>query len=294
MSIAIRYRDFIVQCLGQVLSFSAQEWLARAILEAEPEGEDIGFLRAVSEAPRVVGNCTLEALHSITPGGAGFGHGAVPDRLTADQAARIAILLGSSGGVIERRLDLIFRTGDLNERIAFYKGLALFPPSNRLVTFAMEGVRSSMTSLFEAVALDNPYPQAHFEQAVWNQMVVKALFVGSSIQRIIGLDSRANPELAEMLCDFASERWVGRRPVSPQLWRCVGPYAGDRAIGMLTRLLETGGTVERYAGALALSQCKSVRAKRLLEGLYDIRELISERCLTWDTLPAFTNVTQVA
>ena len=60
-------------------------------------------------------------------------------------------------------------------------------------------------------------------------MVLKALFVETTLAPIVGLDERANPELARILRDYAHERWAAGRPVSPELWRCVGPFATDAA-----------------------------------------------------------------
>ena len=82
-----------------------------------------------------------------------------------------------------------------------------------------------MRVVFEAVAHRNPYPAEHFAEPAWNQLVLKALFVGSPLDPIVGLDARRNPTLARMLCDYAHERWAASRPVSPELWRCVGPFA---------------------------------------------------------------------
>ncbi len=110
-----------------------------------------------------------------------------------------------------------------SELVAFYRGLPLYPEQPRYVARATEGLRTNMKSVFEAIAHRNPYPSEQFPEAAWNQMVLKALFVGSALWPIVGLDRRANPELARMLCDYAHERWAAGRPVSPELWRCVGP-----------------------------------------------------------------------
>jgi hypothetical protein len=78
--------------------------------------------------------------------------------------------------------------------------------------------------VFEAIALRNPYPAQHFDEAAWNQMILKALFIESSLSPIYGLDQRRNPTLARMAIDYVHERWAARRKVNPELWRLVAPF----------------------------------------------------------------------
>ena len=66
-----------------------------------------------------------------------------------------------------------------------------------------EAVRSGMKPVFEAVAHRNPYPVDFFGEDAWNQMVVKAFFIGSALWPIQALDRRGNPRLARMLVDDA-------------------------------------------------------------------------------------------
>ena len=103
-----------------------------------------------------------------------------------------------------------------------------------------------------------------FDRSTWNQMVLKALFIGSELRPIQRLDERANPELAAILVDYAHERWSAGRPVSPELWRCVGPFADHRAVADLERVLETGAAAERSAAALALSASNEPAARAIL------------------------------
>jgi hypothetical protein len=129
---------------------------------------------------------------------------------------------------------------------------------------AAEGVRSNMRVVFEAVAHRNPYPAEQFDEQAWNQLVLKALFVGSTLEPVVGLDARRNPALARMLCDYAHERWAARREVSPELWRCVGPYATGAVLDDFRRLLAQGSDAERRAAVAALAESPDPEAARLL------------------------------
>jgi hypothetical protein len=142
-----------------------------------------------------------------------------------------------------------------------------------------------MSAVFEAICHRNPYPRDHFDEHRWNHMVLKALFVETELAPIVGLDERANPELARILCDYAHERWAASRPVSPELWRCVGPFADtDAMLADLERALG-GNQREMAAAALALNASPSPRAAAILEANDEAAELIAEGSLSWSHLP---------
>lgn len=190
-----------------------------------------------------------------------------PGDWSVDQAARVAFVLASFNGDdagFQARIEQLFRTADIGELIAFYRGLPLYPAPKLHVARAREGTRSAMQPIFEAVAHRNPYPREEFDENAWNHMVLKALFIGSKLDPIQGLDERANPRLMRMLCDYAHERWAAGRPVSPELWRCVGRFADDAALADLGRVLDTGSLIERQAAALALTASTSPGAGNLL------------------------------
>ena len=92
---------------------------------------------------------------------------------------------------------------------------------------AAEGIRTNMTSVFNAVALDNPYPANYLDDLAWNQMVLKALFVGSPLHRIYGLERRNNQKLSQMLVDYASERLAANRTVNSELWELAMPFQAE-------------------------------------------------------------------
>ena len=202
-------------------------------------------------------------------------------------AARILLLVELS-----RREDAfaavfrdLCRTADVAEAIAFYRGLPLYARPGELEAQAAEGARSNMQVVFEAVAHRNPYPREQFDEQRWNHMILKALFIGSALAPVQGLDERRNPQLAAMLLDYAHERWAAGRAVSPELWRCVGPFADSGAIGDMKRLFE-GTEQERQAAALALSASPAPEARPLLEAHPELARRVAAGELTWERVLA--------
>lgn len=206
---------------------------------------------------------------------------------TVDQAARILLVLTSYAGAeatFAARLEALVRSGEIGEQIALYRGLPLYPGPRQVLHIASEGIRSAMQPIYEAVAHRNPFPAEQFSEAMWNQMVVKALFIGSRLAPIQGIDERRNEDLARMLVDYAHERWAAGRDVSPELWRCVGPFAGDGYIEELLRVFESPSSVERKAAGLALAECPSPDALIILESAPALWTDIRSGRLSWDTL----------
>jgi hypothetical protein len=214
-----------------------------------------------------------------------------PAGLTVDQAARIVLLIDAakSARSFAERLKGLAASGDLSELIAIYKGLPLYPDPDTLVLVATEGLRTAMRTVFEAVAHQNPYPAENFPQSAWNHMVLKTLFIDSVLHPIIGLDERWNDELASILVNYAHERWAARRPVTPELWRGVGPFADAAAIADLARVLVEGDTPEQRAAALALAASPHPGAAAALARRRDLADAVAAGEMTWNDVRSQTS-----
>ncbi len=204
-----------------------------------------------------------------------------------DMTARI-LLLTTLANKTDCNFGKLFKsmcqTADLRESVSLYKGIALFPPSTELDKQIGEGLRTHIQTVFEAIAHHNPYPAAHFSVLRWNHMVLKALFIDSTLHPIQGLESRSNPELARILCDYAHERWAAKRPVTPELWRCVGPHASGDMLDDLQKALASPEPLSHKAAALALSNCKAPQASKILAACPADVEDIAKGRLTWDSI----------
>jgi len=212
------------------------------------------------------------------------------DGWSIDGAARVLALLVFRGQrPFAELLKDLRRTADAAELIALYRGLPLYPEPESLHFEAGEALRTNTRPVFEAVAHHNPFPREHFDVHRWNHMVLKALFIGSRLAPIDGLDDRANPELARILHEFAHERWAAGRSVSPELWRCVGRFAVDDAdVADLAHAL-TLGARHVHAAALALAASPSPQACAVLKARPDAQQVIDSG-LGWTNLDVLEEV----
>ena len=238
--------------------------------------------------PRKLGRADLE-LRAADLAAAGEARaGWDPRGWSVDQAARVLVLLqwARAAGSFAETFQDFCRTAEVGEAVALYRGLPLYPEPEKLDWQVGEGLRTSMRAVFEAIAHRSPFPMERFSEERWNHMVLKALFIGSALHPIQGLDERRNAELAVILRDYAHERWAAGRPVTPELWRCLGPFAEGLMIDDLERVAQSADPKERRAAALALSASPDRRARDLLRRLPVESRLVESGGLSWDSLAA--------
>jgi hypothetical protein len=252
--------------LRRQLDEAQDAWLDAQSATLQADSSDQTLAIALGMVPRRLGKMDLAlSPEDLDSAGKALG-GWMPAGWSVTDAARILLLSGLTqrDKPFAERFAGLCRTADVAELIALYRGLPLYPDPAALEPQVGEGLRSNMRAVFEAIAHHNPYPRQHFDQHRWNHMVLKALFVGSPLAPIQGLDERANPELARIMRDFAHERWAAGRPVPFEIWRCVGPFADEGALEDLARALQSHEPRERQAAASALSACPDPKAAQLL------------------------------
>ena len=209
-------------------SANGLDWLDCKIEEISKTANKRTLFTSYSAVPRYLGKHKLNLnLSGKDLQAARLVKGWNPADLTTDRAGRILLLLSFPSEDRDRyvaTLEQIIAAADVEEAIAFYRSLPLLPHPEKFKLRAAEGIRTNMTSVFNAVALNNPYPAQYLDELAWNQMVLKALFVGSPLHPIYGLKSRNNQQLSQMLIDYARERLAANRTVSPELWELAMPF----------------------------------------------------------------------
>ncbi|HSI75955.1 MAG TPA: EboA domain-containing protein [Lunatimonas sp.] len=182
------------------------------------------------------------------------------------------------------QLSRLFETGDIYEQEALYATLCILPHQELLASRASEGLRSNMTTIFDAVALNNPFPAEQLNEMAWNQLVLKAIFLQRPMYQIIGIDARNNRGLAETLLDAVRERWSAHRSVMPELWRFVSPFIDETNIHLIKKLFQNGSELEIQAGMLACVTCKHPEVMDLVHSYPDIKGKIEAGEITWETV----------
>jgi hypothetical protein len=212
--------DAVVRLLRGWLSHritpEALQWLDAEMERLRASGDERRIPVALGLAARKVGRNELACGAGEIAAADQLRSGWQPQWWSTDEAARVLLLLathrGDDRGFAER-VDRLCATAEVSELVGVLKGFAVFPAPTLLVGRAREGVRSSMQPVFEAIACRNPYPLDYFDEAAWNQMVVKCVFMGAPIETVNGLVARRNPELIQMLADLVAERRAAGRPM---------------------------------------------------------------------------------
>lgn len=209
--------------------------------------------------------------------------GLQPKRWNLLEFVRIYFLIQiphEDGELFRRDLNRLYETCDLDQQVAFYKALPLLPYPDQLIKRATEGIRTNITDVFDAIALNNPYPGDFLSQDAWNQMVLKAVFMQRPLYLIHESDNRMNADLADILIDFAHERWAANRSVTPELWRFVGPYLTADQLPDIQRVL-SGSPLEKEAGLLACYESTLTSAHNFLDDYPEIKDRIKAGELNW-------------
>jgi hypothetical protein len=205
---------------------AGRAWLDAVVAGIRAPLDRDGFAAAYTVAARRVGRTAVAPAAEVRARLEAAGLPWPPEGRGADELSRAALLLRASvavaAGELEGLVEDVYQRGDTRERQAVLRTLPLLPEPARFLPLAVEACRTSIQPLFEAIACENRYPAAHFPEPSFNQMVLKALFVGVPLARVVGLPDRITGELRRMAADYASERRAAGRPVPPDIGTLLG------------------------------------------------------------------------
>jgi len=258
------------------LANGARAWFQAAANEIGDGASDARFAALFSSASRhALDRTPLAPTETERQAAENAVSGWDPERWTLLEALRVALLL-SRTDLDDERGDLaigdLFTYADEGEQRALYRSLALLTEPERFAWRAAEGCRTNMTSVFESVVLDTPFPSLYFDDLSFRQAVIKAIFVGVPLSRMWGLDDRLDEELARMALDLADERRSAHRSAQPDLWLCLGTHGGTRALESIEAELDPSNshTLGRRAAVYALA--RAGKLDRLRTALADETE----------------------
>ena len=180
------------------------------------------------------------------------------DPLNLLQICRLLLIVKLPTDRNKKVLNLVFETGDINELVILYKGLYWLDNAPEFVSRLSEGIRTNMADVFDAIALSNPFPYHYLSEDAWNQMVLKAIFMGRPLYHVYKLHERKNQKLALILHDYIHERWAAGRTVSPELWQLMPGFVNTAIEADLTKASKSGDPLEQKAALKALNESSIV------------------------------------
>lgn len=275
-----RINQYLQQIVAASLPEQGQNWLQQQLSNLNSEKD---FYLAFSRAPRFTGRLPLKLNETDLKAAEQIRTGFNPQNWTTDQTTRTLLVLAIPHNSPEEYVNIlnkVFSTADLGELATLYAALPLLPYPEMHLKRAAEGVRTTMTQVFDAIALNNPYPHDYLPEEAWNQMVLKSIFNVRPLYQIYGLDNRRNEALANIAIDYAHERWAAGRTLTPELWRLVGPFLTLETLKDVERLLLSPDKIQEEAAVLALSESSLPEANVLLEANPEITQNLGT--LNWD------------
>ncbi|MCP4074627.1 MAG: hypothetical protein GY744_00400 [Gammaproteobacteria bacterium] len=247
-------KNSLIREIFPSISEAKQEWLQKAlqtISTSDQISEDLGLYSAM--AKRKLGPALLTHSAGIDNEFSTINL----QRWSIADAGRLILLITAIQHAPEQSQSIIvnyYKMGDESEHIALIQGLIIFAPADFLTELALDVGRSNNLEVLAALILDNPYPACFYNEQEFNQMVLKALFLGLSIERIEGIQQRANADLTRMGENYVVEREQANRSVPVDIWLAIGPFASDTGKQQLLKYISHEEVGHRYYCALALVQ----------------------------------------
>ncbi len=213
--------------LQNKLSPSEQDWLLSAIA-AINQGED-----SIEETATRVTLYTATVKQNILDSSVDIEMPLYQDSGVVDQQAMslmhwtlldvaritlIAVALTGTSNDPMTLLEKIYDFSDHSEKISLIRGLYWLSDDPALLDFAERIQRTNAVDEFCALAQFNPLPAKCYSDPVYNQLVLKSLFLKTNIERIVGFPQRCSAELGTMCENYLHELRLADREFPASLW----------------------------------------------------------------------------
>ena len=203
------------------------------------------------------------------------------------QIARIYLLirvLESDRAYFSTKVANLIEVADTGELVTFLKFLILLPNAGDFNRVGVEALRTNIGTVFDAIALNNPYPSKYFNDQQWNQMYLKAAFMERNLGDIVDVEKRANSDLARIISDYAHERWAASRTIDPLFWRPVAQFLEGELLKDMDHLFLSKDKTENLAAALCCYSAPQQEAKDLLSKYTELKEMVTSNEVTWENI----------
>jgi hypothetical protein len=280
---AERFRALIFELTRSNVNEETWKWLNEKFLMPETSAMNAAF----AMMPRKTGKFPLKISAQLSDDIQNLKPGFTLEGWTIDRISRLCLLLHLDPSNKEKyfkTIENLFLAAEVNELVALYSSLPLFAWPELWKMRCAEGIRSNIALVLEAIMYNNPYPFNYLDEKAWNQLILKAFFTDKDLNRISGIDERANAELAATLVDYAHERWAAHRKINPHLWRLTSKFIDDNLLVDLQRVFKEGSLRDRQAAGLTAYQSNSFSAKNLLNEYPELLKAIENKELNWGTL----------
>lgn len=209
-------------------------------------------------------------------------HGA--DLLQISRIYLLARVLEEDQAYFTSKVSNLIQVADTRELVTFLRFLILLPNPEKFIKVGVEALRTNIATVFDAIALNNPYPACYFNEEQWNQMYLKAAFMQRNLNDILDVDKKANKALARIISDYAHERWAASRDVDPLLWRPVSAFLDAQLLRDMEHLLQSENFMEQQAASLCCYQSGYPEAKKLLNKYPQWIKKIKNDEICWNNL----------
>jgi hypothetical protein len=261
-------KELLLRLLSRRLDPAGQAWFEKALAATRPPVHLNTLLGYYAGASRRAGKRSLALDGSEQQQVHALDSDIELSVWGADEAVRAMLLLSLTHLAAEEFAQMAlkcYELGDSREQQSWLRALCLLPKPERFLGTAIDACRSNILPLFEAIACENPYPDRHFPELNFNQLVVKSLFNGVAIERIVGLRRRANAELSRMTYDYLCEREAAGRAVPADIWLALIPEVAPDHAERALAYLDSGSPDQRYWLSVALGQAGNSGFRGILE-----------------------------